>query len=86
MRSDSGCPIPPAAPKIATFLSGADSDANSRRVPAVEVLRARVLNIDVLIAMAEKNVKSKMREMFKGSVQLREADYSIYTGYRFVNF
>lgn len=73
MRSDRGCPIPPAAPKIATFLSGADSDANPRRVrydvPAVEVLRAKDLNMDVLIATAEKNVKSKMREMFKVSVE-----------------
>jgi hypothetical protein len=32
MRSESGCPIPPAAPRTTTLRSGADSDEKVRRI------------------------------------------------------
>lgn len=54
MSRESGWPIPPAAPKMATFRSGADPDANPRRVTreaSEEFLRSD-LNIDDLISIS----------------------------------
>ena len=50
MRSESDCPISPAAPKTATFLSGPGSDAK----PLIPVPMARVAALTVLDNIVEK--------------------------------
>lgn len=55
MRSARGWPIPPAAPRIATFLSGADSDEKDLIAPDAPLLRADLRRIELIFGYVRED-------------------------------
>lgn len=55
IRSASGWPIPPAAPRTATFLSGVDSDEKDLIALPAPLLRADLRRIEVMFGYVQED-------------------------------